>query len=214
RSTQQIANWEKAVLTDVEKQIDNRVKHKPGPHYLYYKQFRYVGTTKDIAPRIARPAWDKAGESARFDVDHKLEYQLGGDDTTPADNLWLLDSSANRSAGSTIRAEIAKQRDGLIAAARPHLTPKPKPQTILKNYTFTVKKLLPGSDPKGAKTFWTAAEAKTDKIAEPLKPVSEKEIEKLRGSPSLLTIFSHAHGGRYRSLPLKGNTAPAKDWGR
>jgi hypothetical protein len=36
----------------------------------------------------------------RYDVDHMLDLQLGGLDTT--DNMWLLNSSVNRSLGSQI----------------------------------------------------------------------------------------------------------------
>ncbi|MDX8031401.1 DUF4157 domain-containing protein [Lentzea sp. BCCO 10_0856] len=219
RSTDQIAQWEATVLADVETAVKGRVKQRTPPHYLSFEHKRwrtiyFIGTPAEIAKGVARPGWDQKGDSAQFDVDHKLEYQLGGHDKTPTDNLWLLDSGANRSAGSQINVEIVKQRDALITAARPHLKPSPRPNTVLRDYTFTVAELVDGKDPDGTKVFWTAADMKKAAVAKPLRWVPKKKIDDLRGSAKKLSLYTRAQGGRVKQVPFDGKSAAPKDWER
>lgn len=218
RNTNQIAVWETTVLGEVEKQVRERVKRKTAPYYLTFKhnrwgQIYFIGAAAEIAKGVARPAWDQKGGSAQFDVDHKLEYQLGGHDKTPSDNLWLLDSGANRSAGSQINIEIVKQRSALIAAARPHLKPSPKPDTILRGFTFTVRELTEGKEPPGATVFWTAADMKTPALIKSLMHVKDDKIKELRGSAKELALYTRAQGGRVKNVPFDGKTAKP-DWKR
>jgi RHS repeat-associated protein len=57
--------------------------------------------------------WDSivgTPRSAGYDVDHIIDLQLGG--ANAADNLWLLNSSVNRSLGSQIACKLAKLPTG------------------------------------------------------------------------------------------------------
>ena len=78
----------------------------------------------DPSHMLVVPSWTQTGEfEARdrtkapyFDADHIDEEQLGGADTFS--NMWLWQSSANRSAGSKIAGQIGSQANTLLKAAR------------------------------------------------------------------------------------------------
>ncbi|MEI4234135.1 eCIS core domain-containing protein [Roseovarius sp. D22-M7] len=77
-----------------------------------------MGTEAELkqAQQVLQPEWDKAGRAAEFDVDHILELQIGGADA--GSNMWLLDSSFNRSSGSSIAQWIRSSIRSTLRAAR------------------------------------------------------------------------------------------------
>lgn len=219
RVTGQIKVWEDKVGPTVQTKVADKVrtlteKKKRGenrtpPFYLQYgKSTRYlIGTVDEIAAAVRRPRWDKDGDFHLFDVDHKIEWQLGGDDTTPAGNLWLLERHANRSAGSTIRASIEKTIGEVLAESRPHLAGrKPSAATVRKSYTVTVKKGKAAGGP-GSPPAWDEKDMGKKALTDPLKLVPDKKVVALRGSPSSVAIFTKPYGGDVK------NVDPAKPGG-
>jgi hypothetical protein len=216
RSTDQLNVWEgqvgPAVETRVSKKITDLVKQtKPkqnkGP--IYYvetgssKATRYlIGTPKDIAANVRRPRWDKKGKPNQFDVDHKLEYQLGGDDTTPAGNLWLLQFSANRSAGSVIAKSIETELSAVLAEAKPNLDGKvPGIDTIRKNWTIKVRAFQANGGPPSPAN-WEAADMSTDALTDPMRLVSDKEVGELKGTPDSFALYARPYGGAMREVDM------------
>ncbi|MGV3604189.1 MAG: DUF4157 domain-containing protein [Dyadobacter fermentans] len=99
---------------------------KNGANIYYLKATRtksfVAGTKEQIADQLTIPAWTQSGEGAQFDVDHRLELQLGGDNSI--DNLWLMDASANRSSGAKINNELNAKIGSILTAAKTKLGAK------------------------------------------------------------------------------------------
>ncbi|HEY8880347.1 MAG TPA: DUF4157 domain-containing protein [Roseateles sp.] len=73
-----------------------------------------------LQEHLRRPRWNAAGDcdfagEPKYDIDHKVEYQIGGVDELP--NLELLDSAHNRSVGGQFRGAIDSALRADIAAA-------------------------------------------------------------------------------------------------
>lgn len=65
------------------------------------------GSPEEIRNRSTRPGWRRAGQKHEFQVDHKVELQMGGSDTDIG-NLWLLSQPINGATGPTIQGNIAR----------------------------------------------------------------------------------------------------------
>jgi hypothetical protein len=143
-----------------------------------------------------------AGASS-FDVDHKLEMQLGGDDTTPKGNLWLLESSTNREAGRTIADAIEANLQAVLDQVEPELKAVPSYREVRKDYEVSVEvaNLEAAKDSKDvADQFWTLDDLKSDSLTKPLKRVGPGDIARLKGKPSELSIYSTKSGGSLRPV--------------
>lgn len=77
-----------------------------------------AGTRSELLARdeLLIPNWNSSGEATFFDVDHYREHQLAGPDVI--ENVWLLDKSANRAAGSRIRNTVLSEINDLFRRAR------------------------------------------------------------------------------------------------
>jgi hypothetical protein len=129
RETRQREKWIADVNTDKEAisgYID-RLAANPGSatdtnpfYYLKIKATNQIvaGTKDDLLARqeFLIPTWNKAGEARFFDADHYVEHQLGGEDEIA--NIWMLDNSVNRSAGTTIRSAVLDNINELYRRAR------------------------------------------------------------------------------------------------
>ncbi|HWW72178.1 MAG TPA: hypothetical protein VN089_19750, partial [Duganella sp.] len=126
---------------------------------------------------LSVPNWNAAGQPVRYDVDHMIEYQLGGADE-PA-NYELLDSSHNRSIGPGFAHEVrqAVGRALVAAPASPQLADytgpreaagpgatlgKPTVAGVLqaKNIVFAGASVRQREtrQTEGGSTFWTRAQ--------------------------------------------------------
>lgn len=212
RDTRQLERWESNVRPGVTTAVTKFVKgegkkgkspDKGNPPLYYYKlrnTDRLVfGGIDDIVASVLRPPWDKTGKFARFDVDHKLEWQLGGSDTEPPDNLWLLDASANRSAGSLIKSNLATTKAGVLAkleAALRAKDPKAKLPRNLKPSTkadpVRVTGVVKGDPAIGNPDInWTASQIEAGQQLTPLVPFTLDDYKKydLKGSADELVIL-------------------------
>ena len=159
-----------------------------------------------IKRRISRPYWTSSGRYKPHDVDHKLELQLGGAETDP-ENMWMLESSANRSSGALIKNEIDRRINTLLAGSRDHLLSPPDFSTVKSTYTITVTnglsagpnmRLSSTSDPR---QHWTLDDVKEGLHLRGLKFLTEAEVAAagLRGSPDELILYTNSYGG----VPLR-----------
>lgn len=237
--TLQVDNWEKAVSSKVNAKLAERFK-KDDPNWkpsdiLYYKlkarkDFHLIGTIEQLQKLSYIPRWNRKGQPNFHQVDHIVEYQLGGSDmpeTTPT-NYELLDAKANMSSGSAIRKQRQKRVEESLAFFKEMHTNKkskvykkftylPKPEKVLKEWEMQFKAVtkdwnLPSRG--DGNTYWTYEE-----MAGPGDPVFLEHIEKMnstevaaaRGTPNEILIYAgEAVGGAKKlKMPFKG---PIKDF--
>ena len=77
------------------------------------QQLFLFGTREQLLERIIFPFWDRQQDVRTFQVDHRREDQLGGEDNL--ENYELLDASANGSSGTQIARNINNQIDTAIS---------------------------------------------------------------------------------------------------
>ena len=183
-------------------------------YFLEHKDGYVIGSEPTLDEKVRRPSWDKDGNFTFFDVDHVWEHQLGGpDDDT---NVWLLESSANRSSGAKIYNEINRKIGAFLKTAPKDLQQRLDVATIREQYEIRVKGV--GTDPlpiagKSDRNY-TAEDMTAGKSLEPLKKVPKKEIESLGGKSSRISIFSNVTGGKHTPVPMKdGASTKEHTWG-
>jgi len=217
RDDQQTKTWDGAVQ---EGSLDTaltaklakapKMSLKSGGEPAYYlklkreKQF-VMGTKAEIIGQSKRPRWNKEGVFRTYDVDHKKEYQLGGEDAI--DNFWLLESSANRSSGSKINTEFNQKIEELLELGRFVWSPstvRSSPENARSGDEITITTIggtLPISGTP--KDHYTLEEINSGAHLSGLDVLSEREIKtyNLQGSPTRIVIFSNPNGGQRVNIP-------------
>ncbi|GAB2765058.1 hypothetical protein GCM10027275_02910 [Rhabdobacter roseus] len=167
-----------------------------------------IGTVAGIKSRLARPYWNPNGATTFYDVDHQREMQLGG--KNELGNLWLLESSANRSSGSNINNEKETKIQGLLAEARQQKFPElPHPsegQKMPVQFTNVQGGLPIAGRPN---ENYDQPRAKDAAALDGLTPLTRPQMDELGlGDASQLSIFTNATGGRsFRVRDLDPNAA-------
>jgi outer membrane biosynthesis protein TonB len=241
RDTDQRQIWLTELGADVEAAAEKKITEQPGgvpkpeaaagktatdpkDRVYFYRlgdanKNLLIGTPAELKSQFVIPRWDKSGRPRAMDVDHKIEWQLGGEDKT--NNMQVLDAKANRSAGSTINSQVRKF---MKAAIKPHVgkdpfktMPTEKELSALKaTYTITVGEIkgVDGLDSKNPiadkDANWSATQVKA--VEEPfkaLKPLTQTEIDAIKGSAEKLVLFPLESGGSPKEIPWKeGLTGP------
>lgn len=215
RETNQITEWEKAVAdkvkTPVDKLLDRASAKKQaeatgGTYYLVASgggiDVTIIGDRATVLKALSRPTWDQKGNRAFFDVDHKREYQLKGEDSG---NLWLLESSANRSAGSNIAISIELAVEKLHTAAKaasPKIT-LPSIDKMRAEWEITFETVIGTTNPKGHNVAWEIDDLAKDDVIEPVKVAGDEKMKELRGTEETPIVYSREFGGTRRK---KGDT--------
>ena len=171
--------------------------------------FVFVGSEQDIGAAIVIPPWDRGLAFHRFDVDHMKEWQLGGDNTLA--NMWLLDSSLNRSSGSTIMNSIRDQVGTFLAD--PALVDPPSLEDVHAKYTVTFRRPVPVSTkaPKPDDS-WARDDIGKSEHVSGLERVPDHALADVKGTPERLVIYRRAGGGQVRRIPLHGRTGNVTGW--
>lgn len=245
RNTSQREKWLKELGADVAKTAAAKIAAMPGgvpkpgkaagttppgsdgkndPNRVFFyrlgegKNNLLIGTPDELKDEFVIPRWDAKGTPRAMDIDHKIEWQLGGEDETK--NMQVLDAKANRSAGSVISNQIRK---AMADAIKPHVgkpafpkMPTAKEVSALRaTYSVTFQKIEgldtlepknPAADPNGK---WERDQvAAVDDPFKALKPLTQPEIEALGGGPDKLVLFPLESGGVRKEIPwtagLKG----------
>lgn len=183
--------------------------------------FVYIGTAQEVGRAITVPTWNARDkpEFKIFQVDHKQEWQLGGD-YNALDNLWLLAADVNRDSGDYVRQTIAEQVRAFVEAVAPEIEAKgggvklsprsvhpdqgwkvtwaggaaPEPTKVAAKGTF--------SSFKKATDVWNAATTNTEPVIGSTKHVGGlTEVQgPLSGNPDRLLILPSQTGGHVRWL--------------
>jgi hypothetical protein len=157
-----------------------------------------TGTKESIKATIARPFWDENGAQIAngYDVDHKIEIQLGGKDDH--NNLWLLEAGTNRSSGSNIDKEIKDKVQKALDAVTtmPAGQDKPGIGEVLAEYTITAGTLNNTLAASGGNKGWELDEIEKGDHLKKLAFLSEadKARSKLTDHNNLTLITSERYG--------------------
>ncbi len=139
RATAQVAAW----TSGVNLNMSLLAAHRPAAGTPWNLQLEHAGGVAARPPITAandvelqailkRPTWNNSGTDVDggFQVDHMVEYQLGGNDHI--DNLELLDQAHNGSVGSSFNHEIRRAvRQELAANRLPPPAPGATPTTAM-----------------------------------------------------------------------------------
>jgi hypothetical protein len=235
RSGKHADTWKTAATNELKKPVSDHAVSKKGkqkaePFYLQHGKTEkdtklFVGGAEDVASALSTLPWDKDGKDRKFQIDHKKELQLGGDDTN-MDNLWLLDASINMSSGSTIQASIKADIEAFLKVASPELTRTP-PFEEVKGWagkggvTFTSAIADPRTGDKAPKAVTATSPASWEKkdlptaTMDPLKPMTAANKKKAKGSKDELALYSKRGGGTPRTVHQDGGKIDVKPlWGR
>jgi hypothetical protein len=181
------------------------------------------GTLNQIAQSriILIPNWTKTStEPARptrggigfFDVDHILEWQLGGADTI--DNFWLLESSFNQAIGGTINRAINSDINAALTNVRATYDTSgvtvPDGDTVRSSWRVNFAQTVQAYT--RSNTFWTRSEIQSGQQLAPLKLLTAAEISQ-RGfrpmtagaNPTELSVFPSEVGGRRKEFTVRAD---------
>jgi len=156
----------------------------------------FIGDLPTIATEMTLPSWSESGSNhkAGYDVDHIVELQLANWDAdtwaNTLENMELLDSSKNRSSGSTIKGNIDKKIKTFNQATNNQYG---KSEADIKSkYHLQFNNAVPGGGGDcTADEFWTRDQIKTGKqIVKELQIVKASEL----GGQGKTLIFPGASG--------------------
>lgn len=167
------------------------------------------GSLSDIKRRVSRPYWTGGGNYKPYDVDHKVEIQIGGAETETS-NMWMLESSANRSSGALINNSKKNKIEDLLKSGKESLINSPNSYDEVKEEYEVIfekgvedTKIDVAGDPS---QNWELKDIQEGKQLEGLKFLSEGEVEAsgIRGSgedgvPKEIVLYTGLTGG----LPIR-----------
>jgi len=232
RSNDQVSIWQKELQNKgaqkFKNDLDKKVDNEKAPKFvtnegqrIYYFQLKKAkkgrdgiifGDLSQIQQRLFRPFWDSGGKYLTYDVDHKVELQLGG--ANDINNMWLLESASNRSSGSKIKNEKVKNiRSILTEAKKAKVSNLPDEDKARKEYSLTISKgLSKGLGVSGGKKTWELEQIQKGKQLAGLDALKEQEVAKLglRGSEDKLAIYSGTIGGIKNDIPWDEKASQAK----
>jgi hypothetical protein len=180
-------------------------------YFFKHKDGYVIGSDEVLEEKVRRPTWDKEGRLTFFQVDHQWELQLGGGDDR--NNVWLWEGTANQSSGSKIYHEINRRIDAFLKTVK--VKDKPDVATAREEYDIQVETVGDELPIKGEEyRYYTAEQVRQGKSLEPLEPVREREITRLRGTNNRISIYSTPSGGRRIEVAIKdGESTGTYKWG-
>lgn len=130
RNTAQIANWMSGIQVD-ETKVRQKLQEKniPVPTDPNAKvgisingRERIEKTMSELTETVKLPTWDRLGSPRRFQVDHKVEYQVASQDgaVDTIVNYELFDPFLNRSSGGGLMVAIRRNVQNYLATVDPY----------------------------------------------------------------------------------------------
>lgn len=221
RHTAQIREWKANVQPDLSRiPAEQRPTESTGFRLILNTGGgeRTVGANsrREFQELISIPTWNSTGASVSYQVDHIVEFQLGGTDTI--DNMELLDASHNGSVGSSFRYEIVdavRRTIEKLQPADPKLTglsnspsSRPTPTEVLDKCTTVFANVASTGGherrrSEGTSTFWSR---ESITALEHVLPVLDASPTEKKGTAALLSLLSPTGGLSIAKLP-HGETA-------
>ena len=202
RGTAQVALWTGGVAPDLSL-IPSERRPAPGSAWTLVLEQNGIAVRTVTAPddaglreQLCRPAWDASGVATTFQVDHMVEYQLGGNDHI--DNMELLDQQHNGSVGSSFNAEIRRAiRLELEAGRRPAQAPgAPAPAAlavsdVMQHYDIEFAegtgRARESRHTEGGSSFWSAADIRQ---LQPILSLLPPRSSNLAGTAQSIHVLS------------------------
>ncbi|WP_086839420.1 eCIS core domain-containing protein [Amycolatopsis kentuckyensis] len=181
--------------------------------------FLAFGSANDVATALAVPRWVPDGTRLNnFEVDHKREEQLGGS-SDDEKNLQLLDRSKNAASGPAIKASIAGDIKGFLAAANERLNTSIDQAVLRNDGNLKFKEALSKPNPRTKKASpvwtdelpadlrWSIDDVGSEKVFAPLVAMDDDIKKSLTGKPGALSLFPRPGGGliKHRSVNYEPN---------
>ena len=174
----------------------------------------YLGDLPTVAKELTLPSWSENGNFHNYDVDHIVELQLSNwpEDTwaNTLPNMELLESSTNRSSGSTIKNYIdQKCKEFNNATGQRYAS---STADLKSKYSLEFAKAVPAGDGAAAPDdyFWTPAQIeKGQHIIDKLSVVNAKTLDE----PEKVLVFPGSAGvpRQFSKPPAKISTGE-RDW--
>jgi hypothetical protein len=122
RNTKQGKVWKDAVTNVLNPKFNERVKTKgiKGPSYqlnvIGNKKISVTGSIEEIANQVAAPFWTLDGKSIKYQIEHKVDWQVAGGshNVDVISNLILLDDKTNNEVGKTILTTMQSYYSAII----------------------------------------------------------------------------------------------------
>jgi len=158
------------------------------------------------------PIWDRDQQPTTFQVDHKKEMQLGGDDNSA--NYELLEAAANGSSGSVIMHDISSKINTSLTELKKLDTANTtlqglNEQTVKQSYKITFNRVRYNLPVNGNPSrFWRVDQVSGGSHMDDIIPMSPRDIENL-GSKTNPKVFSSPAGGQV--LDASG-PYPKRNW--
>lgn len=210
--------WEKAVKSAanarVVQMLEKLQHNQDNIYFLKSKEsdFRLFGTQKQIQDNTYIPDWNRFGKPNKHEVDHIVEFQLGG--ANEIDNLELTDSVANTSSGRNIKGERESRiSTSLSEFTKAGLSTSPKLSDILNGYIISFSRIdnwnLPYTG--DGKVYWNRKEIEEGKHLFQLRSMTPAEIANSQGTSQELVLYVNKNSGSPLriKLPFAG---PDKNW--
>ncbi len=216
--------YEKVWRDEASAKLKNAVQKRAGqamPPYRYQfgrtkkEQHFYIGNADDIAYALSVLPWDKDQEPAKFQIDHKKELQLGGEENKPG-NLWLYEKGVNMSSGATINNAITNDIKDFLKQVGPELERVPDINEVRTwaakgNVKFGPAVVDKKSGGKAAsegadvpKHYWDLPDIEKIESLKPLEELSDENRDRAVGTEEKIVIYSRRGGGKARP-PIKRN---------
>ncbi|WP_423126905.1 eCIS core domain-containing protein [Gaoshiqia sp. Z1-71] len=160
---------------------------------------RIIGNKPAMQRELTIPSWRSNGRGRWFQVDHKKELQLGGENNL--ENLWLLNEDSNRNAGfsiqRTIRSIAAKigehERDPRNPDVRSSLR---NADAVMQNLDMEFQQAVrdAGSSASESPSSWTSDDIRSGNHLSNSVNIQREFLSDL-GSARAVMVFPFAAGG-------------------
>ncbi|WP_167619858.1 eCIS core domain-containing protein [Maribellus sediminis] len=164
----------------------------------------FIGSMETILPALTAPTWGKDKEFRSFDVDHIVELQLANWSEAQwpntMENMELLDSSKNRSSGSSIKQSIDQKLESFREL---HSDQVPGSAEQIKNTYTLVFNSAESSGRDEAITeneFWTRRQIETGEHLDAIEAGNLADI----GQEGEVRIFPNESGGLGKTFRWTG----------
>ncbi|WP_440122732.1 eCIS core domain-containing protein [Tenacibaculum sp. Ill] len=160
---------------------------------------RIIGDINTLKSELTFPSWRENGRGRWFQVDHKKELQLGGDNDI--DNMWLLNEDSNRSSGfhiyriiRSISAKIGEhERDARNTETRDNLR---NADIIMQNWDIEFSQAIrdPNSRASENPSNWTKSKIESGDHLKDEYDIQQEFLGDL-GSANEVMVFPFQAGG-------------------
>lgn len=217
RNTNQRQSWRDHFSSTINGPLENKIDSarrrggvatEGGQDVYFFKgtrnqQLMLFGNRERLLEPSIFPFWDRQQQTRSFQVDHRREDQLGGEDALT--NYELLDAGANGSSGSLIAREINSQIGGAVAVLQsPYYRSRigggarrisGNPSYIKDNYKLQFNRVRYnlGNVPNGNR-YWSVDQITRGDHLRQFRPLTEREVQ-MFGNPRRPMLYTSPSGG-------------------